>query len=147
MEFLDGNKLDTSTLVAIGCDGTNVNSGFCGGVIRLLEVHFKKSMHWFVCLLHMNELPLRHLLIHLDGVTHGPNSFSGPIGKQLKECNMPDLPVVAFQPIEGNVLPNIDPNELSTDQKYLLEICQAINTGQCNSDLGKRKPGPMCHSR
>ena len=144
VEFLDKDEIDTSTLVAIGCDGTNANTGCCGGVIRLIEVHFKKSMHWFVCLLHMNELLLRHLRIHLDGVTHGPNSFSGPIGKQLKEC---DMPVVTFQPIEGNVLPNIDPNELSTDQKYLLEICQAINSGQSSSDLGDRKPGPMCHSR
>ena len=130
-EFLNKNEIDTSTLVAIGCDDTNVNTGCCGGVIRLIEVHFKKSMYWFVCLLHMNELPLRHLMIHLDGVTHGPNSFSGPIGKQLKEC---DMPVVTFQPIEGNVLPNIDPNELSTDQKYPLEICQAINSGQCSRD-------------
>ena len=83
MEFLDKNEIDTSTLVAIDCDSTNVNTGCCGCVIRLIEVHFKKSMHWFVCLLHMNELQLRHLMIHLDGVTHGPNSFSGPIGKQL----------------------------------------------------------------
>ena len=27
-----------------------------GGVIRLLEGDFKKSMHWFLCLLHTNEL-------------------------------------------------------------------------------------------
>jgi len=57
------------------------------------------------------------------------------------------MPVVTFQQIEGNVLPNIDPNELSTDQKYLLEMCQAITTGQCSTDLGNRKLGPMCHSR
>ena len=62
---------------------------------------------------------------------HLKKKFSGPIGKQLKECDMQE---VTFQPIEGNVLPNIDPNELSTDQKYLLEICQAINSGQCSSD-------------
>ena len=100
-------------------------------------------MHWFVCLLHTNELPLKHLLVYLDGTTHGPNSFSGTIGKQLKLC---DMPVVTFQQIEGNVLPNIDPNELSTDQKYLLEMCKAITTGQCSTDLGNHKPGPICHS-
>ena len=52
-----------------------------------------------------------------------------------------------FQRIEGNVLPNIDPNELCTDQKHLLEMCQANTTGQCSSDLGNRKPEPICHSR
>ena len=43
--------------------------------------------------------------------------------------------------------PECDPNELGTDQKYLLEMCQEITTGQCSTDLGNRKPGPMCHSR
>jgi len=57
------------------------------------------------------------------------------------------MPVVTFQQIESNVLPNIDPNELSTDQKYLLEMCQAITTRQCSTDLGNSKLGPMCHSR
>src|SRR6218665_2538521 len=116
LDFIDQNKIDTSTLVAVGCDDTIVNTGLRGGVFRLLEEYFKKSMHWFVCLLHTNELPLRHLLVHLDGITHGPNSFSGTIGKQLKDS---DMPVVTFQRIEGNVLPNIDPNELSTDQVHV----------------------------
>jgi len=57
-------------LVAIGCDRKNVNTWCNGGVIWLFEVHCNKSLHWFVCLLHMNKLPFRHLLIHLDGVTH-----------------------------------------------------------------------------
>ena len=87
----------------------------------------------------MNELPLRHLLINLDGSTHGLNSFSGPIGKLLK--NM-DLPIVSFQPIEGNVLSSIDADDLSTDQRYMHEICQAISSGQCSFELSD--PGPMC---
>src|SRR6218665_2706222 len=65
LDFVDQNKIDTSTLVAVGCDDTIVNTGLRGGVFRLLEEYFKKSMHWFVCLLHTNELPLRHLLVHL----------------------------------------------------------------------------------
>ena len=141
---MNANDIDTGSLVAIGCDGTNVNTGNIGGVIRLLELRVNKSLHWFVCLLHMNELPLRHLLIHLDGTTHGPNSFSGPIGKLLKNV---DLPIVSFQPIEGNLLSNIDADDLSTDQRYLHEMCQAITSGHCSSELGNRKPGPICHSR
>ena len=75
-----------------------VNTGCDNGVysvIRKLEVHYRKPLHWFVCLLHTNELPLRHILITLDGVTHGPNSFSGPIGKSLKNG---DKPVDNFLP-------------------------------------------------
>ena len=49
---VDQKKIDTSTLVAIGFDNTIVNTGLRGGVFRLLEEYFKKSMHWFVCLLY-----------------------------------------------------------------------------------------------
>ena len=69
--------------MAIGCDGTNVNTGAHRGVIRLLEQRLGRPLQWFVCLLHANELPLRHLLIKLDGVTSGPKLFSGPIGSLL----------------------------------------------------------------
>src|SRR6218665_3450101 len=52
LDFIDQNKIDTSTLVAVGCDDTIVNTRLRGGVFRLLEEYFKKSMHWFVCLLY-----------------------------------------------------------------------------------------------
>jgi len=57
------------------------------------------------------------------------------------------LPIVSFQPIEGNLLSNIDADDLSKDQRYLHEMCQAITSGHCSSELGNRKPGPICHSR
>ena len=83
-------RIETDTLLAIGCDGTNVNTGYKGGVIRLLEMEIGRSLQWLVCLLHANELPLRHLLQHVDGVTHVPRAFSGPIGfkqsKYVKTC-------------------------------------------------------------
>jgi len=102
-------------LVAIGCDGTNVNTGCDGGVIRLLEVHCNKSLYWFVCLLHMNELLFCHLLIHIDGVTLGPKLISGPIGKETASCS--NL-VHEYQPIQGNTLQHINPDDLSNDQRY-----------------------------
>ena len=36
-----------------------------------------------MCLLHTNELPLRHVFGALDGSTSGPDTFVGPIGKIL----------------------------------------------------------------
>ena len=85
----------------------------------------------------MNELPLRHLLIQLDGVTRGPNSC--PIGKAIRDCS---LPVVSYKPILGNTLPTVD-TDLSEDQKYLYEMCQAVISGQCLQDLSNRQPDPM----
>ena len=47
-------------LRAIGADSTAVNTGK-NGAIRLLECHLKRALQWFICSLHVNELPLRHL--------------------------------------------------------------------------------------
>lgn len=64
-------------LICIGCDGTNVNTGIKGGVIRLIELELKRPLQWFICQLHGNELTLRHLFQYLDGGTTGPHNFSG----------------------------------------------------------------------
>lgn len=144
LKFFKENLVDGSHLVAVGCDGTVLNTGTKGGVIRRLEQHFGKPLQWLVCLLHLNELPLRHLLHHLDGQTTGPVGLSGPIGKQLQNCE--NLPVVKFKRIDCE-LTNIDKKDLSTDQRYLLSMCQAISNGNCSLDLSRKNPGKLSHAR
>ena len=53
--------------MAIGCDETNANTGAQGRVIALLEMQLGRHLQWFVCLLHANEQPLKHLIPKLDG--------------------------------------------------------------------------------
>jgi hypothetical protein len=144
VNFLTENNIDPTKVVAVGCDGTNVNVGKKGGVVRLLEAKFCKPLQWLICQLHGNELPLRHLLEHLHGVTSGPRAFSGPIGKALASCE--GLPVVPFSKINCD-LPAITATDLSTDQQFLLDICQAVMTGECSGDLSRRNPGVMSHAR
>ena len=62
-------------LVVMGMDGTSVNTGVHNGVIRLNEHELGIPVQHIICLLHLNELPLRHLFYDLDGVTAGPNTF------------------------------------------------------------------------
>ncbi|XP_050309269.1 uncharacterized protein LOC126745454 [Anthonomus grandis grandis] len=144
-EFLDNSSISLDSLEAVGCDGTNINVGSKGGIISLLERNIKRPLQWFICQLHANELPLRHILQHLDGETTGPQAFRGPIGKLLNDCEK--LPSVEFSIIACE-LPDIDTNlELSTDQKYLYEICLAIKNGYCSESLLKRDPGRLVHSR
>lgn len=81
--------------------------------------------------MHFNELPLRHLLLHLDGTTTGPKCFSGPI----------EFTVIP------TILPEIARNELSIDQKYLYDIKTAICTGRFASDLVNIETGLLNHSR
>ena len=144
VNFIATKNIDTQMFVAVGCDGTAVNTGNKGGAIRLLEKEYNKPLQWLICLLHANELPLRHLLIHLDGSTTGPKAFSGPIGKALVNCQT--LPVVAFEKIDVT-LPTVILEDLSTDRKYLWEMCEAISKGDCSLALSKRNPGGLNHSR
>lgn len=145
ISFFADNKVSIADLVAVGCDGTNVNTGAIGGVIRLLEEYLSRPLQWFICLLHANELPLRHLLQKLDGATSGPKAFLGPIGKALVGCE--ELPIVKFQCITFENCPVVDALDLSNDQRYLYDICCAVSTGICPDDLASKKPGPVVHSR
>jgi len=51
------------------------------------------------------------------------------------------------QPIKGNTLQHINPDDLSNDQRYLYKMNQAILSGQCPSDLADCRPGPMAHAQ
>ena len=80
-----------SSLIAVDCDGTAINTGKHVGIIRQLELHVKRPLQWFICMFHFNELPLRHLFTHLDGTTAGPNAFTGALGKALLSCQSLDV--------------------------------------------------------
>ena len=71
------------TLKMIGADSTNLNTGSKEGAIALLERQLGKRLVWSICMLHTNELPLRHLIKHLDGPTGSGNTLSGPAGRLL----------------------------------------------------------------
>jgi hypothetical protein len=82
----------------------------------------------------------------LDGETTGPKMFSGPIGAKLMGCE--NLLVLSFEPILvawTSEMRNTD--DLSTDQKYLFDICAAVSTGQCPPELQSKKPGLITQSR
>ena len=145
IKYLKSRNVDTSTIKAAGCDGTAVNTGNKAGIIRLLEVTLERPLQWFVCQLHANELPLRHLFQHLDGPTTGPKGFAGTIGKSLHNCEK--LPIVNYVPLSCVLPQHVTSNDLSTDQKYLFDLCTAISVGVCQVDLSLRNPGLINHSR
>lgn len=86
-EFFNEKNISFENLIGICCDGENVNTGEKGGIIRLFEKQLKRPLHWFICLLHFNELPFRHLYETLDkSKTTGPRSSTGVLSKQIAEC-------------------------------------------------------------
>lgn len=143
-EFFERKGISLSELLIIGGDGTNVNTGWLGGLIALLENQLERPLQWMICQLHANELPLRHLMQELDGGTDGPETFSGEIGKSLKHCMQ--YPVVKFKTRHCE-LPLITKKDLSTDQQYLYDICSSISSGACTARLSKLEPGKICHAR
>lgn len=143
------NSLNTiqapiKSLRAIGSDGTVVSTGLSGGIITLLGRRFGFPVHWFICMLHFIEIPLKSIIKAQYGTANGPTTFCGSITKALETCD--DLPVVKFKPIPSH-FPEIDSEDLSTDQKYLWDISQAISTGHVTKQLSLRRPGVMSLSR
>ena len=48
-------------LKIVGLDGTVVITGKSKGFIASLETLIRRLLQWVICLLHLNELPLRHV--------------------------------------------------------------------------------------
>ena len=148
-EWLCENQLD-ERIQAIGGDSTNVNTGYKGGAIALLEQKLGRKLIWLICALHTNELPLRHLLIDLDGPTVSDNKFSGAIGKSIHQVmdmqiltDVPDIGVpIQLIDLEDKIL-----RDLSTDQRYMHRIVSAIKARKVPADLQNTKIGPHNHAR
>ena len=106
---------------------------------------------WVICLLHTNELPLRHLLRSQGMETSGANTFTGEIGDLIKdEVHLFEVDP-NFEKIEsGETFPEISDavvSDLSTDQKYIYQIVKMILTGNLDMSVLKQIIGPLNHSR
>ena len=138
--------VSTENMQVVECDETNVNTSQMAGVIRRLEESSNHPLQWLIFLLHYNELPLQHLFETLDGAITGPRGFSGSIEKRL--ATWTQQPVTSFKAVRlTEDLSNVDPKKLSSDQQYLLKICNGINGGECSIDLSIRNPGCLNKSR
>ncbi|GBN35177.1 hypothetical protein AVEN_164176-1 [Araneus ventricosus] len=109
----------------VGCDRTSVNIGVKGGIIRNMELILNRPLQWSACQLHANELPLHNLFEHVDRTSTVPRSLTGEIRKSLARCEK--LSVVSSTPLEYTLCEVTNKKDLSTDQLYLMEICEVIN--------------------
>ena len=138
------------TLIAVCTDGTNVNTGWKTGAIAELERNLEKPLQRLICLLHANELGLRHVYDLLDGGfgTSGPNSFKGEIGQTLTEdLYLQDVVDFAFIHTTLEDIPEDIVKDLSRDQLLLYRYAKAIACGRVPPSLAAQKPGGLNHSR
>ena len=124
-------------LKIVGSDGTAVMSGKSKGFIASLKTLIGRPLQWVTCLLHLNELSLRHVFQNLDGVTSGPDSFTGSIGRQLngavsewKAVKLKSIPNPKFPVIPKSLM-----DDFSSDQYYAYRICSAIMLGSVYANL------------
>jgi len=144
VDFFNTSSSNLDELKIIGCDGTAVNTGPVGGIIRLMEEELGRPLQWAICLLHCLELPLRHVFKFLDGRTQGPNSYSGEVGKMLIDCEK--LPIQNFQRIQCDIV-DFSSDNLSNDQAYLYDILKGVSSGTISDSLANRSPGKLNHAR
>ena len=138
------------SIQAVLLDNTATITGPINGLVVKLEELLKRKLHLIGCALHQNELPLRALFKKLDGMTTGPGSFSGLIGKRCAE-NIQDTHQVLIEPVTNPIVDGYIPEEvlkdLSCDQRLLFEYCKGIGSGKVVCKWTAYKIGPLNHAR
>ena len=124
-----------NTVKPVLVDNTSTNTGCKTGMVAALEKKIKWKVHTIGCSLHQNELPFRAVFKTIDGTTRSPTTFTGPLGK-LCESNYHHLPQVKFERISGPLdnfyLPAKAMDDLSGDQRLLLQYTVGISQGKVN---------------
>ena len=148
-EWLVEHGQDENILI-LGGDSTNSMSGWKGGSIALLEKKLNRRTFWVICMIHINELPLRHLVETLDGKTSSKGGFMGPIGRKLPEVNLmtknSEFPPIPFlEPLSD--LPEDIVKNISTDASLSYQLVKSIAEGKLPAKLAGMKVAARYHSR
>ena len=134
----------------VGGDSTAANTGKHIGAFASLEKKLNRKLLWVLCMLHLNELPLRHVFVNLDGPTSSNNTFKGVIGKILPRVEDLDWND-KFEKVQvGPGLSELSEevaSDLSSDQRMLFLAFVSIWNGQTRIELYSLSPGPISHSR
>ncbi|KAG0703609.1 hypothetical protein GWK47_024829 [Chionoecetes opilio] len=77
----------TDSLIVLQGDSTRANTGWKSGAHAHLEKMLGRKLFWSICVLHTNELPLRHLITSIDGPTSSDTGFTGPVCSLLSSVN------------------------------------------------------------
>lgn len=155
IDFFKKNKISTDYIRLIGSDGPPSNTGWKGGLIRLLEEELERPLQRSICLLHLNELPFKRFLASYGYGSYGGKTVRGILGKLIQE-EMHSLPVLRTEALLSTSLLPLEefiPNHqkgidsLRSDQEVFFAICQALIKGDFGSFSFERKAGPVSNTR
>lgn len=142
LRFFKDNGTDMSAVVALGCEGTAVNTGFKRESSKTSWGEHKTpsmdrmsaTLQWF---------SLGHLINIIDGKITVPASLKDLIGSKLNDCDK--FPIVEFEKIQSEELV-VTTSDLSADQKYLLKIYTTATSVHCPDDVARVNPGKIHHT-
>ena len=131
-------------------DSTAINTGWKAGTHALLEKMLGRKLFWSICMLHTNELPLRHLITTMDGPTSSGTGFTGPVGRLLKKVNEMEYDPEFVALPGGEELIEIPDSVLvtmSTDQQMSYRLVKAVKSGVLPPELQEIQCGTISHAR
>ena len=84
--FLTATLLNFNAIFFLFVDGAPNNCGQLNGSHKFVEKFLKRPLTWLICLFHLAELPLKHLILYFDeGHSTAPNRISnGPLGMVIQ---------------------------------------------------------------
>lgn len=107
-KFLNPTKSKEAfkSLFAIAADGTNTNTGATSGIIKLFEDEVNRNLHRIICLLHFNELDIKHVIFAIDGATSSEKTLKGEIGKKITQNDFIIKNIAKYEPIPLGEIPS-----------------------------------------
>lgn len=155
-DFIKENGLEGNVmkhLRALGCDGTNANTGLRNGINHHFEVFLGRELHWFVCLLHLIELVMKNLLRVVLGDTKYIG-YKSKIGQDIKSETLHQRPIVDFETISCDDFPDFRSkgqvgSSIHNDQLRFYNTCLALIHGDEEHIKAVRsyKVGAIGHAR
>ena len=151
--FLEEREADTTQLTVLLSDGCPKMTGWDNGTHTYIERHFRRPMQRVFCITHHAEKPFEHLFHQYDGKTTGPDTWSGPLGQELK-LDIWERDIVEFEPMSNPILlqtilemPEDVMKTLNNDHRYLLEMAKAVTSGEVSPKWARMKAGHMSSAR
>ncbi|KAG0719337.1 hypothetical protein GWK47_050703 [Chionoecetes opilio] len=136
----------TDSLIVLQGDSTRANMGWKGGTHAHLEKMLGRKLFWSICVLHTNELPLRHLITSINGPTSSDTGFTGPVCSLLFSVNEMQYNA-EFRGVPGGEdlteIPEYILVNMSTDQQVSYQRVQAVKRGVLPSELQEIKCGKV----
>ena len=103
------------------------------GFLRRVELMIGRPLMWLICLFHMLELIFRALFFAIDGKSSGPESYKGPIGKQISnndESWKTKNKTIRFKEARKGMVKQVESGRYqNTDDNVLYQLAMLIQNG------------------